>query len=113
MTITRPPSRGPAPAHNVGPRSACSEGGCDRPRYARGLCKRCYQRLRLLGKLEEQRLRPAVVAEYLDGRIRHWRKVRDDSAVTDQALWAVAVTSLNLFQEVRERLLGEPLAEVA
>jgi hypothetical protein len=68
-------------------------------------------RLRARERLRGAQLRPAAVSDYLDGRIRHWRKVRDDSAVMDQALWAVAITSLNIYQEARERLLGEPLAE--
>ena len=97
----------------------CSVDSCDRRAESRGWCSAHYWRWYTTGDVRAERpigstsVQPTVpleretVAGYLDDRIRHWRKMRDESVTTDLALWAVAVTSLNLLQEVRERLLGE------
>lgn len=43
---------------------------------------------------------------HIDTEIERYRIIRDESLTTDQALWAVAVTSIHVLLDVRERLMG-------
>ena len=60
----------------------CSEPGCSRQHYARGLCKRDYQRARSAGVLGEFKTTMVTRAASLDERLRHtgW-------AVTESGCW--------------------------